>query len=167
MGLYSIELTPADMMDQQSVFQQEMADLLGCRQITILPPFPDYSLLSQNHSPKALLKVVNEVILSRRPAYEKELDWLLLPLIQGEGVLGVLFAEEVDQKYGDAENLVFLERVPSLATRPEGRDCDQRVCEQIEHLWVLLGVVHPQRMSLRVVLWLESRDAQTLFQLEE
>ncbi len=114
MGLYSIELTPADMMDQQSVFQQEMADLLGCRQITILPPFPDYSLLSQNHSPKALLKVVNEVILSRRPAYEKELDWLLLPLIQGEGVLGVLFAEEVDQKYGDAENLVFLERLARL-----------------------------------------------------
>jgi hypothetical protein len=75
MGLYSIELTPADTMDQQSVFQQEMADLLGCRQLTILPPFPDYSLLSQNHSPKALLKVVNEVILSRRPAYEKELGW--------------------------------------------------------------------------------------------
>ena len=114
MGLYSIELTPAEMMDQQSVFQQEMADLLGCRQLTILPPFPDYSLLSQNHSPKALLKVVNEVILSRRPAYEKELGWLLLPLVRGEGVLGVLFAEEVDQKYADAENLVFLERLARL-----------------------------------------------------
>ena len=114
MGLHSIELTPADMMDQQNVFQQEMADLLGCRQLTILPPFPDYSLLSQNHSPKALLKVVNEVILSRRPAYEKELGWLLLPLVRGEGVLGVLFAEEVDQKYGDAENLVFLERLARL-----------------------------------------------------
>ena len=114
MGLYSIELTPADMMDQQSLFQQEMADLLGCRQLTILPPFPDYSLLSQNHSPKALLKVVNEVILSRRPAYEKELGWLLLPLVRGEGVLGVLFAEEVDQKYGDVENLLFLERLARL-----------------------------------------------------
>ena len=40
MGLYSIELTPADMMDQQSVFQQEMADLLGCRQLTIPSSFP-------------------------------------------------------------------------------------------------------------------------------
>ncbi|MDH3802234.1 MAG: tetratricopeptide repeat protein, partial [Deltaproteobacteria bacterium] len=114
MGLYSIELTPADMMDQQSVFQQEMADLLGCRQLTILPPFPDYSLLSQNHSPKALLKVVNEVILSRRPSYEKELGWLLLPLVRGEGVVGVLFAEEVDQKCADAENLVLLERLARL-----------------------------------------------------
>jgi hypothetical protein len=114
MGLYSIELTPADTMDQQSVFQQEMADLLGCRQLTILPPFPDYSLLSQNHSPKALLKIVNEVILSRRPSYENELGWLLLPLVQGEGVVGVLFAEEVDQKYADAENLVLLERLARL-----------------------------------------------------
>ncbi len=114
MGLYSIELTPADMMDQQSVFQQEMADLLGCRQLTILPPFPDYSILSQNHSPKALLKVVNEVILSRRPSYEKELGWLLLPLVRGEGVVGVLFAEEVDQKCADAENLVLLERLARL-----------------------------------------------------
>ncbi len=114
MGLYSTELTPADMMDQQSVFQQEMADLLGCRHLTILPPFPDYALLSQNHSPKALLKVVNEVILSRRPAYEKELGWLLLPLVRGEGVLGVLFAEEVDQKYANAENLKYLERLARL-----------------------------------------------------
>lgn len=114
MGLYSIELTPADMMDQQSVFQQELADLLGCRQLTILPPFPDYSLLSQNNSPKALLKVVNEVILSRRPVYEKELGWLLLPLIRGEGVLGVLFAEEVDERNVDAENLMFLERLARL-----------------------------------------------------
>ena len=114
MGLYSIELTPADTVDQQSVFQQEMADLLGCRQLTILPPFPDYSLLSQNHSPKALLKVVNEVILSRRPSYEKELGWLLLPLVRGEGVVGVLFAEEVDDKYENAENLVFLERLVRL-----------------------------------------------------
>jgi len=114
MGLYSTELTPADTMDQQSVFQQEMADLLGCRQLTILPPFPDYSLLSQNHSPKALLKVVNEVILSRRPSYEKELGWLLLPLVRGEGVVGVLFAEEVDQKCADAENLLLLERLARL-----------------------------------------------------
>jgi len=114
MGLYSIELTPADMMDQQSVFQQEMADLLGCRQLSILPPFPDYSLLSQNHSPKTLLKGVNEVILSRRPSYEREFGWLLLPLVRGEGVVGVLFAEEVDQKYADAENLVLLERLVRL-----------------------------------------------------
>ena len=60
MGLRSIELTPADTVAQQEVFRREMADLLGCRQLTILPPFPDYSLLSQHHSPKVLLKIVNE-----------------------------------------------------------------------------------------------------------
>jgi tetratricopeptide (TPR) repeat protein len=114
MELYSIELAPADAVAQQKVFQDEFADLLGCRQVTIFPPFPDYSLLSQNHSPKALLKVVNEVVLSRRPAYDQELGWLLLPLLQSEKVVGVLFAEDVDSKYQDPENLMLLERIARL-----------------------------------------------------
>ena len=81
MELYSIDLTPADVVANQAVFQQEFTQLLGCQQLTILPPFPDYSLLGQNHSPKVALKAVNEVVLSRRPMYNEQLGWLLLPLI--------------------------------------------------------------------------------------
>lgn len=134
MGLYSIELTPADAVTQQRVFQQELIDLLGCRELTILPPFPDYGLISQNHSPKALLKLVNEVVLSRRPAYDKELGWLLLPLLRADKVVGVLFAEDVDDKYENSENLAFLERIVRLCVdklqweKQRWRDADT-------HLW--------------------------------
>ena len=110
----SIYLTPADAAAQRAIFQREMADLLGSRQLAVLPPFPDYSLLSQHHSPKVLLKLVNEVVLSRRPAFNQELNWLLLPLIQGERVVGVLFAEDVEKKYQDPENQVLLERLARL-----------------------------------------------------
>ena len=54
MAFNSIYLTPADAVAQKEIFLGEMADLLGSRQFAILPPFPDYSLLSQYHSPKAL-----------------------------------------------------------------------------------------------------------------
>ena len=110
----SIYLTPADAAAQKEIFQREMADLLGSRQLAILPPFPDYSLLSQHRSPKVLLKLVNEVVLSRRPAFNQEFNWLLLPLIQGERVVGVLFAEDVEEKYQNAENQVLLERLARL-----------------------------------------------------
>ncbi len=114
MALYPIELTPADAVAQQEVFQREMADLLGCRQLTILPPFPDYSLLSQHHSPRVLLKLVNEVVLSRCPAYSQEFGWLLLPLVQSERIVGVLFAEDVEKKYQDPRYLASLERLARL-----------------------------------------------------
>jgi tetratricopeptide (TPR) repeat protein len=114
MGFHSIELTPADAVAQQEIFQREMADLLGSRQLTILPPFPDYTLLSQHHSPKVLLKLVNEVVLSRRPAFNQEFGWLLLPLVQSERVVGVLFAEDVEEKYRNPENQVLLERLARL-----------------------------------------------------
>ena len=114
MGLYSIKLTPEDALAQQGIFQQELADLLGRGQITILPPFPDYSLISQSHSPKILLKVVNEVVLSRRPAFDEQQGWLLLPLLQSNKVVGVLFLEDVDPRYYEAGNLAFLERITRL-----------------------------------------------------
>jgi tetratricopeptide (TPR) repeat protein len=114
MGFHSIELTPADAVAQKEIFQREMADLLGSRQLTILPPFPDYTLLSQHHSPKVLLKLVNEVVLSRRPAFNQEFGWLLLPLVQGERVVGVLFAEGVEKKYQNPENQLLLERLARL-----------------------------------------------------
>jgi tetratricopeptide (TPR) repeat protein len=114
MASNSIYLTPGDAAAQKEIFQREMADLLGSRQVAILPPFPDYSLLSQHHSPKVLLKLVNEVVLSRRPAFNQEFNWLLLPLVQGEGVVGVLFAEDVEKKYQDLENQVLLERLARL-----------------------------------------------------
>ncbi len=114
MGLYSIELTPADVVAQQAFFQQEVAELLGCQQLTILPPFPDYSLLGQNHSPKAVLKAVNEVVLGRRPTYNQQLGWLLFPLTQREKVIGVLLAEDVDEKCQNAEYLLFVERLIRL-----------------------------------------------------
>lgn len=114
MGFHSIELTPADVVAQQEIFQREMGDLLGSRQLTVLPPFPDYTLLSQHHSPKVLLKLVNEVVLSRRPAFNQEFGWLLLPLVQGERVLGVIFAEDVEKQYRQPENQVLLERLVRL-----------------------------------------------------
>ena len=46
MALNSIYLTPADAAAHMEIFQREMAGLLGSRQLAILPPFPDYSLLS-------------------------------------------------------------------------------------------------------------------------
>ena len=114
MAFNSIDLTPADAVAQKEIFQREMADILGSRQLAILPPFPDYSLLSQHHSPKVLLKLVNEVVLSRRPAFNQEFGWLLLPLVQGERVVGVLFAEDVEKKYQNPENQVLLERLARL-----------------------------------------------------
>jgi len=44
MAFNSIDLTPADAVAQKEIFQREMADILGSRQLAILPPFPDYSL---------------------------------------------------------------------------------------------------------------------------
>jgi tetratricopeptide (TPR) repeat protein len=114
MGFHSIELTPTDAIAQKEIFQREMADLLGSRQLTVLPPFPDYTLLSQHHSPKVLLKLVNEAVLSRRLAFNQELGWLLLPLVQGERVVGVLFAEDVKENYHNTENQVLLERLARL-----------------------------------------------------
>jgi tetratricopeptide (TPR) repeat protein len=114
MEFHSIELTPADAVAQKEIFQREMGDLLGSRQLTILPPFPDYTLLSQHHSPKVLLKLVNEVVLSRRPAFNQEFGWLLLPLVQCERVIGVLFAEDVEKKYRNPENQMLLERLARL-----------------------------------------------------
>jgi len=114
MGFHSIELTPADAIAHKEIFQREMGDLLGSRQLTILPPFPDYTLLSQHHSPKVLLRLVNEVVLSRRPAFNQEFGWLLLPLVQCERVVGVLFVEDVEKKYQNPENQVLLERLARL-----------------------------------------------------
>lgn len=114
MGFHSIELTPADVVAQQEIFQREMGDLLGSRQLTVLPPFPDYTLLSQHHSPKVLLKLVNEVVLSRRPAFNQEFGWLLIPLVQGERVLGVIFAEDVEKQYRHPENQILLEKLVRL-----------------------------------------------------
>jgi tetratricopeptide (TPR) repeat protein/GGDEF domain-containing protein len=114
MAFNSIDLTPADAVAHKEIFQREMADLLGSRQLAILPPFPDYSLLSQHRSPKVLLKLVNEAVLSRRPAFNQEFSWLLLPLVQGEKVVGVLFAEDVEKKYQNPENQVLLERLARL-----------------------------------------------------
>jgi tetratricopeptide (TPR) repeat protein len=135
MGPYSTELTPADAVARQAVFQQEFAELLGCQHLTILPPFPDYSLLSQNHSPKALLKAVNEVVLSRRPAYNQQLGWLMLPLIQSEKVIGVLLAEDIDEKYEIPENLLLLERLTRLCL------------EKLQ--WEKLGCRDPETMLWR------------------
>jgi len=107
-------LTPADAVSHKEIFQREMAEVLGSRQLAILPPFPDYSLLSQHHSPKVLLKLVNEVVLSRRPAFNQEFHWLLLPLVQGERVVGVLLAEDVHERYQNPDNQVLLERMARL-----------------------------------------------------
>ena len=74
--MYPIEVTPLDAMAQQEVFYDEFADLLGCEQLTIFPPFPDYSLLSQSRVPKVLLKAINEVVLSRRSSFVREHGWL-------------------------------------------------------------------------------------------
>ena len=114
MALNSIYLTPADAAAHMEIFQREMAGLLGSRQLAILPPFPDYSLLSQHHSPKVLLKLVNEVVLSRRPAFNQEFNWLLFPLVQGQRVVGVLFAEDVDRKFQNPGDQVLLEKLARL-----------------------------------------------------
>jgi tetratricopeptide (TPR) repeat protein len=136
MELYSIELTTADAMAQQAVFQQEFAELVGSQQLTILPPFPDYSLLSQNHSPKVVLKGINEVVLSRRPTYNQQLGWLLIPLIQSEKVIGVLFAEEVDEKkYESPAYLLLLEHLTRLCL------------EKLQ--WEKLGFRDPETMLWR------------------
>jgi len=136
MEFYPIDLTPADVVANQVVFQQEFAELLGCQQLTILPPFPDYSVLSQNHSPKAVLKAVNEVVLSRRPTYNQQQGWLLLPLIRSAKVIGVLLAEEVDEKR--CENPVSLLLLERLA----------RLClEKLQ--WEKLGSRDPETMLWR------------------
>ncbi|UCE82284.1 MAG: tetratricopeptide repeat protein [Deltaproteobacteria bacterium] len=134
MGLYSIELTPADVVTQQVVFQKEFDDLLGCKQLTIFPPFPDYSLLSQNNSPKAVLKAINDVVLSRRPLYDHQFEWLLLPLVQRGRVIGVLFAEGVDRRFDNVENFSLLARIGGLCL--ERLQWEKHLCREAETmLW--------------------------------
>ena len=114
MRLYAIELTAEDVMFQEGAFHQEFTDLLDCQQLSIFPPFPDYSLLSQSRAPKVLLKAVNEVVLSRRPVYKQQFGWLLLPLLRNEKVLAVLLGEEVNPKWGEQDNLSLLEQIADL-----------------------------------------------------
>jgi Flp pilus assembly protein TadD/catechol 2,3-dioxygenase-like lactoylglutathione lyase family enzyme len=114
MGLYSVELTSADVVDRQELFQQEFAEILSCAQITVLPPFPDYDLLGQSRAPKALLKAVNEVVLSRRPGQDAHHGWLLIPLVGDEQILGVVFAEQISGEWRDPGRLFLLERLARL-----------------------------------------------------
>lgn len=103
-----------DAVAQQQVFHDEFVDLLGCGQLTIFPPFPDYSLLSQSRVPRILLKAVNEVVLSRRSSFAREHGWLLIPLIHSERLIGVLFAEEVGEMWADKRVMPLLERLSHL-----------------------------------------------------
>jgi tetratricopeptide (TPR) repeat protein len=111
---YPIQLTPADVLAAQECFHREFAGLLGSSQVTVLPPFPDYDLLSQSRAPKILLRAVNDVVLSRRPVYEQEHGWLLLPLIREQRVMGVLLAEEPAEQWRGPEELLLLERLIHL-----------------------------------------------------
>ncbi|UCG12583.1 MAG: hypothetical protein JSU72_19190, partial [Deltaproteobacteria bacterium] len=110
MGVNPIELTPGDVVAQRAVFQQYFDGLSGSQQVTVFPPFPDYSLLGQHRAPKPLLKGTNEVVLSRRPNYNREFGWLLLPLIRGGKILGVLLLEDFDEGQVSPERFQFLER---------------------------------------------------------
>jgi tetratricopeptide (TPR) repeat protein len=109
-----LELTPADVMAREEVFRREFTDLLGCQYLTLLPPFPDYHLISRSHAPRPLLKAVNEVVLSRRPAYHPDTGWLLLPLGVDGRMLAVLLAEGVAEAWRTAERFAMLEQLTRL-----------------------------------------------------
>jgi len=114
MESYPLELTPADVMAREEVFRREFTDLLGCEHLTLLPPFPDYHLLSGSRAPRPLLKAVNEVVLSRRPACHAEAGWLLLPLAVDGRMLAVLLAEGVAEGWRTAERFALLEQLARL-----------------------------------------------------
>jgi Flp pilus assembly protein TadD/GGDEF domain-containing protein len=114
MELYPLELTPADVMAREEVFRREFTDLLGCEHLTLLPPFPDYHLLSRSRAPRPLLKAVNEAVLSRRPIYHSDPGWLLLPLATDGRMLAVLLAEGVAEGWRTAERFALLEQLTRL-----------------------------------------------------
>jgi tetratricopeptide (TPR) repeat protein len=114
MEFYPLELTSADVMAREEVFRREFTDLLGCQHLTLLPPFPDYHLLSKSHAPRPLLRAVNEVVLSRRPAYYPDTGWLLLPLAVDGRMLAVLLAEGVAEAWRTAERFAMLEQLIRL-----------------------------------------------------
>ncbi|HVO84733.1 MAG TPA: tetratricopeptide repeat protein [Syntrophobacteria bacterium] len=134
MELYSIELTSADVMAHEEVFRREFIDLLGCQHLTVLPPFPDYQLLSRSRAPRPLLKTVNEVVLSRRPTYDQNADWLLVPLALGGKVLAVLLAEGVNPEWRFSERVPVLEHLVRLCL--EGLQWEKRATRDGETmLW--------------------------------
>jgi Flp pilus assembly protein TadD/GGDEF domain-containing protein len=114
MELYPIELTSADVVAHEELFRGEFIDLLGCQHLTVLPTFPDYQLLSRSRAPRPLLKAVNEVVLSRRPTYDQNAGWLLVPLSLGGKVLGVLLAEGVAEEWRPSERFPLLEHLVHL-----------------------------------------------------
>ena len=138
---YPIELTSADVIAHEEVFRREFVDLLGCRHLTVLPPFPDYQLLSRSRAPRPLLKAVNEVVLSRRPTYDQSADWLLVPLALGGKVLGVLLAEGVTAGWRVSERIPVLEHLVHLCL--EGLQWEKRAARDGETmLWQRQALVH-------------------------
>lgn len=109
MGPYPIELTTADVVASEEMFRRQFMGLLGCTQLTVLPPFPGYDLLSQCRTPRPVLRAVNGAVLSRRPAHDSQQDWLLLPLILDDKVIGLLLAEEVEPGWGNPDRFPLLE----------------------------------------------------------
>jgi hypothetical protein len=141
MELYPIELTSADVIAHEELFRREFIDLLGCQHLTVLPPFPDYQLLSRSRAPRPLLKAVNEVVLSRRPTYDQNAGWLLVPLALGGKVLGVLLAEGVTAEWRVSERVPVLEHLVHLCL--EGLQWEKRAARDGETmLWQRQALVH-------------------------
>jgi tetratricopeptide (TPR) repeat protein len=141
MELYPIELTSADVIAHEELFRREFIDLLGCQHLTVLPPFPDYQLLSRSRAPRPLLKAVNEVVLSRRPTYDQNAGWLLAPLALGGKVLGVLLAEGVTAEWRVSERIPVLEHLVHLCL--EGLQWEKRAARDGETmLWQRQALVH-------------------------
>ena len=141
MELYSIELTSADVIAHEELFRREFIDLLGCQHLTVIPPFPDYQLLSRSRAPRPLLKAVNEVVLSRRSTYDQNAGWLLVPLALGGKVLGVLLAEGVTAEWRVSERIPVLEHLVHLCL--EGLQWEKRAARDGEtKLWQRQALVH-------------------------
>jgi Flp pilus assembly protein TadD/GGDEF domain-containing protein len=134
MALYPIELTSAEVVAHEELFCREFIDLLRCQHLTVLPPFPNYQLLSRGRAPRPLLKAVNEVVLSRRATYDQNADWLLVPLALGGKVLGVLLAEGVAEEWRAAERFPLLEHLIHLCL--ERLKCEKQAARDGETmLW--------------------------------
>jgi Flp pilus assembly protein TadD/GGDEF domain-containing protein len=141
MELYPIELTSADVIAHEELFRREFIDLLGCQHLTVIPPFPDYQLLSRSRAPRPLLKAVNEVVLGRRPTYDQNGDWLLVPLALGNKVLGVLLAEGVAAEWRMSERVPVLEHLVHLCL--EVLQWEKRAARDGETmLWQRQALVH-------------------------
>jgi Flp pilus assembly protein TadD/GGDEF domain-containing protein len=150
MKLHPIELTSADVIAHEELFRREFIDLLGCQHLTVLPSFPDYQLLSRSRAPRPLLKAVNEVVLSRRPTFDQNAGWLLVPLALGGKVLGVLLAEGVTAEWRVSERIPVLEHLVHLCL--EGLQWEKRAARDGETmLWQRQALVHEVVRSVGAV----------------